>query len=122
LYELRVIDLIMMLVVRSKDSRDHSANLELLRTLFEREVGVYNLYFNLIIAGGVATFTAIYGWVSDARLNPPDDFISWIPLILGVVLIIGVIVWLLRIRKRRERIKRHYLELIRLYFLLDKVI
>lgn len=117
--DLTIGDLIMMLVVHRRP-RDHSTNLELVRTLFERDIGRYNLHFNLIIAIAVGILTLIAGWAFEAPRA--FDIIFLIPVVLGVTSMVGVILWARSIGRKRTQIRQRYLQLIRLYYLLDRVI
>jgi len=115
-----LVDLIMMLVVRPGDSRDHSANLELLRTLFEREVGVVNLSYNSLIVVLAAALTLFVSQLPAAFTELTIN--TLLTPIGGFVVLIGIAWWLRRQDQKRKLIRRHYLELIRLYYLLNQVI
>ena len=115
---IKVEDILLMLLASGEKSRNHSDNLNLFKTLFEREVGVVNLIFNLFTGIAVAVLIGGVGVIVD---NIGEDFDAsfWgtiAAIIFSLGLIIVGIVWQY---KRRQRVRQRYLSLIRLYYYLD---
>ncbi len=113
--ELSVEDLILMLLAQPRDNRNHSNNLELFKTLSERELSGANITFNILSAITLAVFTTIIGtMIQGSGLSLGFYIISGLGIVAGLYAV-------LRTHAKRKGIRKRYLDLIRLYYYLDAV-
>lgn len=119
--DLTVEDLLLMLLARPGKPRDHSNNLDLFKTLFEREVGMVNLIFNLVTGMGIAFLTAIIGIVVGIIRVGDLDVALFLTAGAVILALIVTILFARRLRATRGRIRHRFLDLIRLYYYLDAV-
>ncbi len=119
--DLTIADILLMLLAQPGKPREHSVNLDIFKTLFEREVGGINLIFNLLTGLGVALFIAIIGITVESIRSITFDTALWVTVGLAVAALgaVGFIVWILR--NTRRRLRQRYLDLIRIYYYLDGV-
>jgi len=119
--DLKVEDLLLMLLAQPKNSRNHSSNLDLFKTLFEREIGSINLRFNLISGFAIAIFLAnIVGLINIiGSENFDTNFWAGVGIAIGAIITLFISIYY--IIKRRERARQRYLDLIRMYYTLDMV-
>jgi hypothetical protein len=122
--DLKVEDLLLMLMAQRGNPRDHSANLNLFKTLFEREVGGINLIFNLLSGVSVAFFITMIGTIVSKSNNisvSTLDTSFWVTIIVAILALALTVFSIRQIRNRRQQLRQRYLSLIRLYYYLDAV-
>lgn len=121
--DLTVVDLLLMLLAHPERPRQHTGNLDVFRTLFEREIGGVNLIFNLITAIGSAIIIAIVGIMGQSVVSAAKSDTAFLGTagfaLLVAVIGIGLVVFLLN--RARRQIRQRYIYLIRLYHYLDGV-
>lgn len=116
--DLKVEDLLLMLLAQPEKPRDHSSNLDLFKTLFEREVGGINLTFNLASGLALAILAVIIG---EIVRSVTLDANLWANVGVAIVAFIVILIFVRRVRTTRQQIRKRYLDLIRLYYYLDAV-
>lgn len=119
--DLKIEDLLLMLLSQPGKPRDHSSNLDLFKTLFEREARSLNLIFNLTTGFALAILVAIIGTVVESVRSATFDAAFWGTAGIASAAFILIIFMAWRIRRTRVLTGQRYLDLIRLYYYLDAV-
>lgn len=121
--DLTVEDLLLMLLAQPRERRNHSNNLDLFKTLFEREIAGVNLIFNLVMTIGGAFVIAIIGAIVSQIVvgTAKFDAALWGTAGISLAAIIGIIVAVYLLGGVRRRRRQRYIHLIRLYYYLDGV-
>lgn len=115
--ELTFSDLVLVLLAERKPRR-HDRNLELFRILFERDDHMWTLRFNFLTSLGIAL---IIGYVS-ALLTGSHFFYSYIAIFSTIASLLLVAVFMVIVGRRHSRLRREYMDIIRIYYQLDRIL
>jgi len=115
--ELTFSDLVLVLLAERKP-RKHDRNLELFRTLFERDDHIWTLRFNFLTSLGIAL---IVGYLT-ALITGSPFYYSSIAILSAIASLLLVGVFMFIVWKRHSRLRREYMDIIRIYYQLDRIL